>query len=142
MSLVAIRAALELALDGIAPPIRTVWQRDPFDATVFPADEPYQLAHILWNRPANNENSASWTEIGLFQVTLCYPAPGDSVPTGQALLESRADLLRHTFRRTASFSALGATVTIDKTAELLPAYAHQGRDCLPVRCPFYAHISA
>lgn len=144
-STLGIRAALETALAEMMPAIATAWQRTGFNAenpADVAADEPYQRAEIIWNDPANNENSASYTERGLFQVTLCFPPPSDTVPAGQGPLERRAHLLRRVFKRGASFTAHGVTVTIDRTGSLLPPYSQHGRDCLPVRFSFYAHISA
>jgi hypothetical protein len=143
MSLVAIRSALEVGLNGVSPPMATAWQRKGFDpATDVPADEPYQRAELLYADPENNENTSSYTDIGFLQITLCYPVESDVTAGGSAEVEGRIDLLRTIFKRKASFSAGGVTVTIHRTLKLLPPYKEGARDCQPVRVPFYAHINA
>lgn len=143
MSLVSIRAALEVPLAALTPTIKTAWQRKGFDpAKDVPADQPYQRAELLYADAENNENTANWTELGYLQVTLCYPVESDVTPGGSAAVESRIDLMRTVFKRKASFTHGGITVMIHRTPKLLPPYKDGARDCQPVRIPFYAHINA
>jgi hypothetical protein len=75
------------------------------------------------------------TEQGFLQIDLAYPlnkGPGEAT--------ARAELIRSTFPRGASFTASGVTVTIERTPEIMPGRVEPDRFVVPVRIRFYAHI--
>lgn len=134
MSLAAVRAALETALQTITPALTTHHENVPFTPT---PGTPYQSVALLVAQPRNDEVSRSWVEQGLFQITLRYP-----VGTGPATATARAALIRQTFYRGASFAASGVVVSIVRTPEILPAFVDGDRFALVVRVPFEAPITA
>ncbi len=134
MSIVAVRAALETALDGMSPALATQYENAPFTPTPGTA---YQAVALLTAQPRNDEVSASHVEQGLFQITLRYPQN-----TGPAAAAARANLIRATFYRGASFTSGSVTVTVNRTPEILPAFTEGDRYVVPVRVPFEAPITA
>lgn len=134
MSLTAVRAALETALNAMSPALSTQFENAPFTPTPGTA---YQVAALLIAQPRNDEVSRNHVEQGLFQITLRYPQN-----TGPAAAMARADLIRATFYRGASFTSGAVTVTVTRTPEILPAYTEGDRYALPVRVPFAAPITA
>jgi hypothetical protein len=134
MSLVAIRAALEVALASVSPAIATAWENKNYSPV---ADTPYQRVFLLPADPVNPEMSQRLTrEQGLLQITLAYP-----LDTGPAAAAARADLIRATFYAGRSFTASGVTVFVDGTPSILPAQIEDDRYVLPVRVRFYAHLT-
>ena len=134
MTITAVRAALETAVNAMTPALETQYENAAFTPT---PGTPYQAAALLTAQPRNDEVSASWVEQGLFQITLRYP-----LNTGPADAAARATLIRQTFRRGASFTKDGVTVTVVRTPEILPAYTEGDRYAVPVRVPFSAPITA
>lgn len=133
MSISAIRSALESALDGMAPALATSWQNVPFIPVT---GTPYQRATLLLAEPDNREFGASFQEQGFLQVDLCYPQS-----VGSNAVEARAELLRDTFKRGATFINGGITTTISATPELASAYNDGDRFVRPVKIRFHAYIS-
>lgn len=133
MSIVSVRAALESALDDMSPALTTQYENAPFTPTPGTA---YQAATLLTAEPRNDEVSASFVEQGLFQITLRYP-----LNTGPAAAAARVNMIRTTFRRGATFTKDGVTVTVNRTPEILPAYTEGDRYVVPVRVPFQAPIT-
>ncbi|XAI96965.1 DUF4128 family protein [Synechococcus phage Ssp-JY42] len=134
MSLISIRAALETALDTVNPALATQYENAPFTPTPGTA---YQAVNLLTAQPRNDEVSRSHVEQGLFQITLRYPQN-----TGPAAAAARANLIRATFYRGASFTSGSVTVTVNRTPEILPAFTEGDRYVVPVRVPFEAPITA
>lgn len=133
MSIVAIRATLESALDGMTPALATSWQNVPFIPVT---GTPYQRATLLLAEPDNREFGASFQEQGFLQVDLCYPQS-----VGSNAVEARAELLRTTFKRGTSFNAGSGIISITNTAEIKPAYNDGDRYVIPVRIRFNTYIS-
>ena len=133
MSRVAIRKALEVALDGIAPGIDTAWENAEFKPT---SGKPYQSVALLFAQPLHDEISPSYQELGFLQVTLCYP-----LGTGPNAADARADLIKTTFPRGADFIADSLTTSISDEPEILPAFRDGDRYCLPVRVRFYTLVT-
>lgn len=129
-----MRSAIEAAINGMSPAVSTAWQNVPFTPTPGTA---YQRVEWLLARPTNNEFGSNYRQDALCQVTLCYPAG-----QGPAAVETRAELLRSTFRRGTSFTASGVTVVSSDTPEVMPAYIDGDRFCVPVRLRLYAHLVA
>lgn len=130
MSISAIRSTLESALDGITPALATAWQNVPFTPVV---GTPYQRASLLFAEPYNQEKGASFQEQGFLQIDLCFPQS-----VGANLAETRAELLRSTFKRGTSF----ANIMISSTPEVKPAYNDGDRFVIPVRIRFHTYIQA
>ena len=132
MSLAAIRAALETALNGISPAIATAWENVPFTPT---PGVPYQAPYLLTAAPANPVIGAAYMEQGVFQVNLFYPKDA-----GSADVTARAELIRATFPRLAGFPFTGGTVLIIETPEIGPPRADADRQMVPVKIKFQAWI--
>lgn len=130
MSITAIRATLETALDGMTPAIQTAWQNVPFTPVV---GTPYQRASLLLAEPDNREFGAGFQEQGFLQVDLCYPQS-----VGANTAEARAELLRTTFKRGTS---LANGILISHTPEVKPGYNDGDRFVIPVRIRFHTYIS-
>ena len=135
MSALAVRAALEVALAAINPSLATAYENTPFAPAVGTA---YQRVTLLLAEPANDEiGGGIYREEGFLQVDLAYP-----LDAGPKAATERAELLRTTFHRGASFTALGVTVNIERTPEIAPGRVEEDRFVLPVRIRFYAHIGS
>jgi len=120
-----LRAALEDALKAMTPALATVWENTPYKPVV---GTPYQRASLLPGTPINDEFGPGFADQGFFQVSLHYPPS-----TGAKVAEDRALAIRSTFRRGASFTKNGLTVTIMKTPNILPAMSDDdGRYVKPV----------
>lgn len=136
MSAVAIRAALEVALAAMSPTLATAWENADFDPA---PGTPYQQVSLLLAEPVNAEMGANanayYTEQGFLQIDLKYP-----LGEGPAAATTRAQLLRSTFYRGASFTASGVTAHIERTPEILPGRFEDERYVVPVRIRFYAHV--
>lgn len=134
MSLIAIRAALETALNGMSPALDTAYENAAYTPT---PGTPYQAVSLLLAQPIDNEVGRPHVEHGFLQVTLRYP-----LNAGPADAAARANLIRSTFYRGASFTSGGVTVTVNLTPEILPANTESDRYVVPVRIPFQAPIAA
>ena len=132
MSRTAVRAALEGALNSINPSIGCAWENAPYTPTHGTA---YQAVFLMAAEPANIEIGSAYTERGYLQINLFYP-----LDTGPGAAEARAELIRSTFTRGASFTASGITVHIERTPEIGPARIEDDRYFLPVRIRFYAFV--
>lgn len=137
MSLVSIRAALENALDGVdeeSEDFPTAYENAEYTPIIGTA---YQEAFLLPAEPDNpTMDDNHHREQGLFQVSLHYPIKAGS---GAAL--TRAELIKATFYRGASFSYGGITVRIEKTPEVPQGYREDNNWWLqPVRIRWFADI--
>lgn len=134
MSLILVRSALETALAAMSPPLATGWENAPYTPV---AGTPYQLAYLLPAEPDNLEMSGRlYWERGIFHINLFYPLGG-----GPAAAMARAELIRSTFYRGASFTSGGITVSVWRTPEIAPAMTDADRYQLPVRVRYYAQIT-
>lgn len=98
---------------------------------------PYQKVNFVFSRPDNiTMGDAFYRERGYMQICLYYPQK-----TGPVAAMSRAELIRKTYPRGASFSNNGFTVHIDRTAEILPGVPEDESYIVYVRVPFYADIT-
>lgn len=131
MSLVAVRAALETALDAMGPALATAWENTPYTPAV---GTPYQRVYLLAAEPDNPEMGGSVIERGFMQVSLCYP-----LGTGPAAAAARAELIRQTFKRGNAFTASGIVTQVERTPEIAPAMIDDDRFVVPVRVRFFAH---
>jgi hypothetical protein len=133
MSAVLCRAALEVALAAMSPALATAWENAPYTPV---AGTPYQRVTLLLAEPANLEmGSARYTEQGYLQISLAYP-----LNAGAGAATARAELIRSTFYRGASFTSGGVTVNIEKTPEIAPGRVEEDRYVIPVKVRFFAHV--
>ena len=132
MSVVKIRAALETALNGMTPAMATAWENAAF---VPVPGTPYQQVNVLFATPLNAEIGSRHQEIGYMQVKLMYP-----LQVGTATSSVRAELIRATFKRGATFSNGGITTMITDTTEISPGSIDGDRYSLPVKIKFVAQI--
>lgn len=133
MTQVAVRAALEVALNAMTPAIATAWENNAFAPPA--SSTPYQAAFVLWGTPDNPEMGASYFEQGIFQVSLFYP-----LQAGTSAAATRAGLLRALFRRGASFTNSGVVVTVRSTPEVSAGTVDGDRWFVPVKVRFSAFI--
>lgn len=136
MSAGAVRNALQAALSAMSPAIAYAWEN--VDYNPIPGT-PYARVAVLLAEPANAEVGAGartyYTEQGFMQVDLRYP-----LGNGPKAATDRAELIRSTFYRGASFTASGVTAHIERTPEIMPGRVEDDRFVIPVRIRFYAHI--
>jgi hypothetical protein len=132
VSLHLVRQALEVALAAMSPALATAYENVPFAPT---PGTPYQAAYLLPATPDNIEIGQSYVERGYLQVNLNYP-----LDTGPAAATARAEMIRSTFYRGASFSAGGIVTNIEQTPEIGSARIDEDRYFLPVKIRFYAHV--
>lgn len=131
MSAVKIKAALETALNGMAS-LSTAWENAAFTPV---AGTPYQQVNILFAEPDNVEYGRTHRELGFMQIKLMYP-----LQVGSVTAITRAELIRSTFYRGASFTSSGVTVIIDRTPEISAGSVEGDRWAIPVKVRFFANI--
>jgi hypothetical protein len=134
MSLIKIRSALEVALNGMSPAISTSWENIPFTPV---ADAPYQQVILAPAQPDNLEFGKNYQQRGIFQINLRYP-----LQAGTLAAATRAELIKTTFIRGATFTNAGMIVTSMKTPEIGIGAVVEGSWFLPVRVYFLANITA
>lgn len=133
MSIVKVRAALETALNSMSPALATAWENNAFTPPA--STVAYQKAFVLPATPDNPEYGSSYSENGIFQITLMFP-----LQTGTGAAAERAELLRATFPRGASFINSGVTVRIMRTPEISAGTVEGDRFSVPVKVRFSAFI--
>jgi len=105
MSAVAVRAALETALNGMSPALAMAWEDVAYEPD---PTQPWQAVHVMFADARPVELGGKWhEEPGIMQVSLFYPAK-----TGPAQVETRAELIRSTFKHGTEFAASGARVVV------------------------------
>lgn len=120
MSLPNIRDALETALASITPPIDIVHQNEEYEPI---PDQPFCDVFLLPAEPGNSTvGQAYHQELGIMQVNLMYPAAAGTLDCAQ-----RAELVRTTFRRGATFTDGGVTVMVNRTPEIGSGEQEGGR---------------
>lgn len=102
-----------------------------------PPGVPYQRVNLIFAQPDNDEQNRYYIERGFMQVGLLYP-----IGAGSGAAATRAELIRSTFFRGASFASGGVTTNIERTPEIAAAQVEGDRWFAPVRVRFYAHITA
>lgn len=135
MSTVKVKAALEMALDAMVPALATAWPNVAFTPPI-DSSTPWQRADVLFAAPEDLEIGSTYhREQGVFLVTLSYP-----LQTGTGAAQTRAELLRGTFFRGATFTNAGVVVTIEQTPEIPAGFADGDRWVVPVKVRFFANI--
>ena len=134
MSIEKIRAALEVAVDGITPVLPTAWQNDSFDPIKGVA---WQRVTILTGRPENQVMDTSFKENGVLRISLFYP-----LRIGSALASQRIDLIRSVFPRETRLTSDGVTVVTVGTPEKVSERVDDGWFSSIVDVRFYSEISS
>lgn len=129
MSQVAIRAALEQALEAITPALSTAWENVAFSPPA--ASVSYQRAVVMFAEPANTECGRSHQEQGVFKVTLMYP-----IQLGDAAARARSALVMAAFYRGRTVTSAGVTVTITKTPYVKGGTVDGDRWAVPIDITF------
>lgn len=135
MSLLSIRRALEGALNSITPSIPCAYENTRYTPT---AGTAYQACFLLPAEPGNTEFGPNYTQEGLLQVNLFYPADG----SGPATATTRAEAIRTAFYRGRALTSGGIVTTITRTPEIAPAFADGDRIVVPVRIRWFASLTA
>ena len=133
MSIEKIRAALEIAVDGITPVLPTAWQNDSFDPIKGVA---WQRVTILTGRPENQVTDASYKENGILRISLFYP-----LRIGSALASQRIDLIRSVFPRDTKLVKDNVTVTTVGTPEKTSEQVETDWHSVVIDIRFYSEIS-
>jgi hypothetical protein len=134
MSAIKIRAALETALNGITPTIATAWENSAFLSLA--SSVPYQQVNVLFAEPDDPTYGDTYhLEQGFMQVKLMYP-----LQAGSLAAMTRAELIRMTFYRGASFSNGGITVVISRTPSISPGNVEGDRWAVIVKIRFTAQV--
>ena len=131
MSAVKIKSALEVALNAMTA-LSTNWENTAFIPV---AGTAYQQVNILLAEPENIEYGRTHRELGYMQIKLMYP-----LQVGSVTAITRAELIRSTFYRGASFTASGVTVIIERTPEIGAGSVEGDRWAIPVKIRFFANI--
>jgi len=134
VSVIAVKTALELAVAAITPTIETSWENDDFQPTV---GTPFQKVYVLWTTPDNIEFGPVFRQVGILQISLFYPVKGGTLD-----IQTRAELVRSTFKRGNSYSNSGIAVIISKTPNIKPGMRDKDRWMIPIDIEFFAHIEA
>ena len=134
MSLPLIRAALEKKLALLSPALVTSYENVPFNSV---SGIPYQRVNLMLATPDNSMiGGFMYREMGIFQVSLCYP-----LSTGPANAEAKAQALRLHFRRGTSLIEGTLTINIISTPRVSPAMVDIDRYVIPVSIPWQCDIT-
>ena len=133
--LVNVRQALEVGLFAMTPPLPTSWENQNFIPVTGVS---YQRVTLVPSMPDNSTfGDGHYQERGLLFIELHYP-----INNGSVTAATRAELIRTTFKRGASFTNGGVTVIIEKTPEIGQGMVLDAFWVLPVRCRYYAEVFA
>jgi hypothetical protein len=133
VSLSKIRAALEVGLNGMSPALSTAFENVAFTPT---PGTPYQRVNLLPAQPENPSVGAELRrEIGVMQVTLCYP-----FNAGTQAVYARAEAIQARFSRGSTWIKDGVTVIVDITPTIGPAAVDGDRFTVPVSVPYFSNI--
>ena len=135
MSVAKVRTALEIALHTMTPAMATAWENQDYAPV---AGTAYQTAYLLPAAPDNaTKGDRHYREQGILQVSLNYP-----VNVGTATAMARAELIRSTFFRGASFTSGTVTTRISATPEIGRGMVVNDRWVLPVSIRYFADVFA
>jgi len=132
MSAVLVRSALEVALAAMSPALATAYENAPFTPV---SGTPYQRVNLLLAEPNNPEMGGLYTEQGYLQISLAYP-----LNAGPGAATARAELIRSTFPRGATFTSGGVKVHVTRTPEIAPGRIEEDRFVIPVKVRIHAHV--
>ena len=135
MSVIKVRQALEIPLFAMTPALATAYDNFPYTPIT---NTPYQRVTLVPSMPDNSTfGDNHYQERGLLFIELHYP-----INNGSVTAATRAELIRTTFKRGASFTNGGVTVIIEKTPEIGQGMVLDAFWVLPVRVRYYAEVFA
>jgi len=135
MPIASIRTALESQLNSITPAISLAWQNVPFTPVT---GTPYAACFLMPATPDNPTlGDGFYREQGLLQVSLFYP-----LQAGPQTAETRASLIRATFKRGTAMTSGSVKVLIDRTPEIGQGRVDDDRWMIPVKIRWSAGIIA
>lgn len=118
---------------GVCKPNLIAWDNTSFKPV---PGVPYQKVNILFAEPENpTMGKDHYREIGFMQVSLFYPTL-----LGTKDITTRAELIRATFPRGASFTNDGVTVKVLRTPMVMSGMPIDESYALPIRISFQADI--
>lgn len=128
MSAKAIQAIFEKKLKTIRPQMPTAYENLPFTPNV---GQEYQRVHMLVNKPVDLTLNLDIVEkLGIFQVTLCYPAG-----KGRGTIQDHADEIQEAFVPQGLHDG-PLEVDITETPEISSPYNDGDRYCIAVSIPW------
>ena len=142
MSDTLIKAALKTAFNNISPYIVTAWgNTKPLNASGAEVEitngVPYQRVHVLGVTDNPTLGSDHYRVNGYMQIDLCYQQG-----KGEYAADTRAELIKTTFKRGYSFTSGGVTVVINKTPETMTNGRNEGdRFIKTVKVYFFCNIN-
>lgn len=132
MSQVIIRKILETRLATMSS-LATAYENASYTPVT---GTPYQRVNLLPATPDNNTiGDDHYLELGIFQVTLCYPKN-----TGANAAQARAEAVKAHFNRGLGLSDSGLTLSISRTPNINPAFVDDAFYCIPISIQYHAHI--
>lgn len=131
MSIDAIKAALQTALEALTPTLPPAYEGVTFEPVVGVA---HQRVDFIFSEPENNENTERYRQGGIMQVTLKYPAG-----VGSGAIEARALMIRDAFPRKRALTSGGVVTNIERTPAITPGPAEGSWIVRYVRIRFYAN---
>lgn len=132
MSQASIRKAFEKRLKSMGT-FPTQYENIDFKPVTGTA---YQKAFLLPSKPDNPTiGDGYYREMGVFQVTLCYPPNKSSIPA-----QTRAELIRAEFVRGLGITENTTTVTVTQTPQISPSFMIDDRYCIAVSIYYQASI--
>jgi len=135
MSIASIRTTLETKLNSMAPALATAWQNVKYDPV---SGTPYQACYLMPATPSNPTiGDGFYREQGIFQVSLFYP-----LLAGPGVAETRAELIRTTFKRGTAMASGSIKVMVDTTPEIGQGIVDGDRWHVPVKIRWSAGIIA
>lgn len=133
MSVGLIRKALEKRLSTVTPAMSTAFENISFTPVT---GVPWQRINLLPNTPQDGQiGSGLYFERGIFQVMLCYP-----MGLGPSAAESRAQLVKDTFKRGTSMIEGGVTVIVMNAPSVAGAMIEGDSYCIPVSIRYQAQV--
>ncbi len=135
MSIIAIRAAIEIKLATIVPVISTAYENVSFTPVT---GTPYQSIFIMPATPSNPTlGDGFYRAVGIAQISLFYP-----LLEGAQAAEARAQLIRTAFKRGTAMISGSVSVMVDTTPEIGQGRADDDRWHVPVRVRWSAGVIA
>jgi len=135
MSIASVRTALETKLNAISPALATAWQNVGYTPVT---GTPYQACYLMPATPDNPTlGDGFYREQGILQVSLFYP-----LQAGPQTAETRASLIRATFKRGTAMTSGSVKVLIDRTPEIGQGRVDDDRWMIPVKIRWSAGIIA
>ena len=135
MTIALIRAALEIRLASITPAVSTAAENIAFTPA---SGVPYQRSNLLPNTPDDGQiGSSVYFEVGIFQVTVCYP-----INAGPGPAEARAQLIKNAFKRGTTLVNGGVTVIVMNQPSVASALIDDDRFCIPISVRYQSQLVA